>query len=933
MPLTPAFKLAGTAVGSTTTATVSWPTHATNDVALLLVETNNEASTLVTNTVFTIIGTAQGTGTAAAVSAVAIQAYWGRATSAAMGPVTCADAGDHVYARILTFSNCVTSGNPYDVTFGGVKATSATNLTVTSAATTTIPNALVVVNVAGGNDSAAAQATNWANSNLASITEHADAGTVSGNGGSLSEADGVLAFAGAIGDTTLAQATNTTWKNAYIVVALKGAAAALAMTVAAAGVGNASASFSANRNVTVAVAGVGAASATFGAKRPFSASAAGAATTSIREQRWRPWTAGLPAGIASTSITLEAKRGFTVAPAGLSTATATIGKVAPPTTISVLSQGVGGTSVLFGALHPVSVTSAGLGTATVDLTAIIGPPAPVVTTTPGGDTRKPISRFEQPTWPHRGKTRYVDGKPVQEVEVLAEPTPAPTPVPVQVPPTPAVPSAPPSRIVAPPVPPIPPAVPAPIPEPDILRWLRPVPPAPTIQILTLPPVPATKCIWVTRYWGGLGLALLAQRQGADVLVATDYRTVKADELASTKRIGDGLLRKIDLQQAMRQLRGQGHLWVFDSNDLPTEADQLRRQGEAVIGTSRLSAKMEDDREFAGQVAQSVGFPLPETQEFHDYSQAVKFLQANADRAFCYKPDKQDPTATYVPLEADGPKANAELQEYLNALEGGHRPSFVLQEVVHGIEVNVDLWLSHGQPIAAFMDLEAKRKLVGELGENVGCAGDYVLPLPLDHPAVAATVGRYLNWPALRDYTGTIDANVMLVQGQPYFLENCFRFGYNAYAALFQALADVPMVELLRRWISGESVTEGFSGVAASLTLVVDHPKAGTPILIPPAQREATYLYRSYGEGALRLVEDWPEVACVVAKDTTLAGAGERCLEHARQIGLPGKGYRIDLTSDRQDTLPLARFQALQEMGWFPETNDDEDVILALMEVL
>lgn len=445
-----------------------------------------------------------------------------------------------------------------------------------------------------------------------------------------------------------------------------------------------------------------------------------------------------------------------------------------------------------------------------------------------------------------------------------------------------------------------------------------------------------KVCLVTRYWGGLGLAMLIQRQGSQVVCAFDYTAVKPKELKATAKIGDGLVAKMSLEQALHALRGQGTLWVFDGNDLPREADRLREQGEQVIGTSVLSQKLEDDREFAAEMAEQVGFDLPTTEKFTDYEAAIQYLEQHQDQAFVFKPDKQDPTATYVPLEQDDTaKANDELQEYIKSLPRSGKPSFILQEVVNGIEANFEVWVSHGQPLIGFCDLESKRKLVGDLGENLGCAGDYVTVLPRDNPALRTTVLRYLSRPELHDYTGSVDANVMLKDGKVYFLENCFRFGYNAYATIAYQLATQPFEALLRAWVAGEDVSAGFrDGWGASLMLVCDHPKDGTPILIPPDVAQDVYLYRTYCEtDHCAMVEEWSEVAAVTAWAPSMSAAGQACLERAKAVAFPGKGYRIDLANEELRTLPIPRAQALERMGWLPGTNDDEEAITALLGAL
>lgn len=433
-----------------------------------------------------------------------------------------------------------------------------------------------------------------------------------------------------------------------------------------------------------------------------------------------------------------------------------------------------------------------------------------------------------------------------------------------------------------------------------------------------------KLIIVTRHWGGLGLAMLAQRQGSDVVCAFDYGGLRGTELENTTKIGDGLVKKLSLHQAIANFTREGALWVFDGNDLPREADALKEDGETVLGTTALSKRLEDDRQFAADTAKQVGFALPETEEFTNYEEAIKFLDENEDRAFVYKPDKQDPTATYVPLEKDDPEqANQELQQYLQSMTQSDQTKFVIQERKDGVEANFELWLHRGRPVAGFLDLESKRRLNDDLGENIGCAGDYVLRVPVDSPSILATVGKYLRWDQLAEYTGTIDANVILADDQAFFLENCFRFGYNAYPTIFQAVAIAPVETILRAWVEGEDTTQYFGdGIGGSLSLVVTSPKLGSPIIVPPELEADTYLYRAYKDDkGLHMVEKWSELACVTATGSTIPEAGALCLDRAEQVSMPGKGYRTDLGEDTMETLPEARYQALQSMGLIGERTE------------
>ena len=113
-----------------------------------------------------------------------------------MAAPTVADPGDHVYAQILTYRGVISTGNPWDVTGGGVKAAASTSVTVTGV-TTTVANTLIVQAVARDLDSSAAAFSAETNANLTGITERSDAGTTSGVGGGFAVWDGVKAAASA----------------------------------------------------------------------------------------------------------------------------------------------------------------------------------------------------------------------------------------------------------------------------------------------------------------------------------------------------------------------------------------------------------------------------------------------------------------------------------------------------------------------------------------------------------------------------------------------------------------------------------------------------------------------------------------------------------------------------------------------------------------
>ena len=203
----PSIQAVGTSVNSTAAATLVWPAHEAGDIGLLLCEsTGGQPVLLSTPSGFVAVDNSpQATG--ATTAGTQLSVFWCRATSAFMPSVVTNDPGDHVSGVIVTIRGCDETGNPWNVSGGGVKATTSTAFSATGV-TTTVDNSLVVVMGSGDPDTVG---TNWntlTNANLTSLTKHFDEMTTQGNGGGLMLASGVKATAGATGSTTATLTTS-----------------------------------------------------------------------------------------------------------------------------------------------------------------------------------------------------------------------------------------------------------------------------------------------------------------------------------------------------------------------------------------------------------------------------------------------------------------------------------------------------------------------------------------------------------------------------------------------------------------------------------------------------------------------------------------------------------------------------------------------------
>lgn len=214
----PVFQAAGAKADGTGAVSPAWPAHQTGDIALLVVETGGgEPATLSNAQGFaSVSGSPQGDNID--INGTVVTVWWKRATSSSQLAPTVADAGNHTFAKIVTFRGAIAAGNPWDVTAGNATAgTGAATFAIPGGATTT-PNTLVVA--IATNDSGQS-ASGWTNPDLVGLTERVDEFSALGNNGGLAIATGVKVTAGTYGATT--GTLSATARQARMSIALKAA--------------------------------------------------------------------------------------------------------------------------------------------------------------------------------------------------------------------------------------------------------------------------------------------------------------------------------------------------------------------------------------------------------------------------------------------------------------------------------------------------------------------------------------------------------------------------------------------------------------------------------------------------------------------------------------------------------------------------------------
>ena len=396
-----------------------------------------------------------------------------------------------------------------------------------------------------------------------------------------------------------------------------------------------------------------------------------------------------------------------------------------------------------------------------------------------------------------------------------------------------------------------------------------------------------------------------------------------DCIEALEMVGEGIVDKIEFEDIFANRKNyKDYIFIFDGNHNSDKAETLMKEGFKVFGGRELSNMMEHDREFGISLVEKAGLPLLEYREFESREEGLSFLDEHFDIAYVFKPDESDDKSwvTTCPDNDNDLKANREIYSYLKSQKDG-KGSFILQERKKGVEINIEAFMYKGEMFFAQANFESKRKYNGDFGKMIGCSQDVCFHVPVDCKIVKETLGKLAELQEFKDYTGFIDANLIVADNEYWFLEFCGRFGYNAHPNLFMSIAISPLSEILSDWVEGRvhNFYRHFrAGYGASVSAMIDEPTMGLPLSFDDETDESRfYHYDCYMEdGEYRLAGYANEVGIAVAHDYDLVSACEEAIERFKRVHYPGKAGRTDLHLHDYQSNPHERLIACEAMGLF-----------------
>lgn len=431
-----------------------------------------------------------------------------------------------------------------------------------------------------------------------------------------------------------------------------------------------------------------------------------------------------------------------------------------------------------------------------------------------------------------------------------------------------------------------------------------------------------KFILVTADFSGLGFALQEMNNpDSEVIIAYKPKApLTPEQKPAHMAQGNGLVKKYPLDVVMAKRDSfKKAFWVFDGNHNIKEGETLHREGFRVWNGTKFQFDMENDRGKGIAFAESVGLHSPPFEEFKTAAEGIKFLQANPDKAYVFKPNKAEDSALTQPftMTPESKNANLECQRFIASMGIN---DFILQERKKGVEVNTELFYSRGVPVLAQVNLESKRRSNGDRGYMTGCAMDVCWKVSLDAPIIKKTCGLFEGkLPPL--FTGFVDTNVIFGDSEVWFLEFCFRTGYNAHPNFFTTISRKTYLQTVADLIMGHPV-DARDGFGASVTLFTDKPHLGVPVYVPESVLPNFFLYDGFrgpeakepGDFSMGGIEGGGhEIALVTAHNYTIETAFEDAIANAERVKYVNKDHRTDCARGDFFSSPLRRYQALQAL--------------------
>ncbi len=376
------------------------------------------------------------------------------------------------------------------------------------------------------------------------------------------------------------------------------------------------------------------------------------------------------------------------------------------------------------------------------------------------------------------------------------------------------------------------------------------------------------------------------------------------KVESDKDVYDGFIEKVD---DWEKYKDWADVIVFDDVGFGNVAEPLRVAGKLVVGGSKYTDKLEEDREFGQDEMKKAGMLVLPHWDFSDFDSAIDFIKKNPER-YVFKPSGDIPSEEkgilFLGQEEDG-KDLIEILEQNKKTWAKKIKKFQLQKMAVGVEVAVGAFFNGEDFIYPVnINFEHKKLFPGDIGPYTGEMGTLMYWSP-PNTIFKNTLEKIKPEIVKSGYVGYIDINCIANARGIYPLEWSCRFGYPTINIQMEGVIN-PWGEFLYKLAKKEPVElktkKGF--------------QIGVVIAVPPFpfnDKDETFIYKDLSIlfkknnldgihlGDVKMVNDiWivagesGYVLVVTGTGSTVDDARKQAYSRVNNINLQNMFYRTDI---------------------------------------
>ncbi len=426
-----------------------------------------------------------------------------------------------------------------------------------------------------------------------------------------------------------------------------------------------------------------------------------------------------------------------------------------------------------------------------------------------------------------------------------------------------------------------------------------------------------KILFLSGWGSAVPLAMHMEESGNEVKFFIEDK--------DSQDVGEGFIPKVD---DYKPHVVWADLVITDDTHLGKINDSIREKGVPVLGGTKMTDVLEEDRGMGQKLFKAAGLTVLESKEFKTIEDAISYVQ-DTSKPYVVKVSgtaQNDKTSTYVGQMEDGSDIIPVLEHMAEKMEKGVK-GVEIQEKCEGIEVAIGGFFNGDSFIGpcqvgfehkALMPWKTQKgigPLTGEMGTTAYWMDQSV---PLFQKVLAPMIKPLKGL----GYHGIFDINCIISEGKIYPLEMTNRFGWPTLPMQIEGLKENDLAEFFMALATGQDF-DLITGGPASLCVVIGVPplpymndeifekySKDMPVLFREGCPEGLYPGEAKIKGGQWLVAGTSGcLAVAAASGHCIEDCKEEAYEIAEQVIVPNKMIRDDIGRTTESA-----YAQLEEMG-------------------